>query len=474
MLRKLFKVDKSEPKIESNLEIVQPPELKRTISLDGKDISIGRDAGCDLHLDFPDISRNHARIFLREGRWLVEDCASKVGVLVNGERIGRRELSDGDLIKIGGIVLRHNGDKNGLSNCDVSHLHNLLEATRTISSSLVPEEVLERITDSVAAITGAERAFLMLVSENGELDLKVERNIERIAIESSEFKISRSVVTQTARTGRSVVIDNVPDGEGTESIETLGLKSVACWPLLLKKRVIGVIYTDSRKPNWIKELDVRMLEALASNAAVALENARLNQQLKDAFFNTSMALADAVEARDNYTAGHSRRVTDYSLLIGRAMGLGAEELETLRTSAILHDIGKIGIPDCILNKPGLLEPLEYETIKQHTVIGARILGHVPELSNVVPAVRHHHERMDGSGYPDGLSGEAIPLLARIIAVADAFDAITTTRVYKPTLPDSLALEELRRGSGTQFDPQVVDVFLKLYAEGMVVDDRLSA
>src|SRR5687767_8519729 len=103
MLRKLFKIEKSEPKIESNIEIIQPTELKRTISLDGKDISIGRDASCDLHLDLPDISRNHARLFLREGRWLVEDCGSKQGVLVNGERVGRRELSDGDLIKIGGI-----------------------------------------------------------------------------------------------------------------------------------------------------------------------------------------------------------------------------------------------------------------------------------------------------------------------------------------------------------------------------------
>lgn len=297
MLRKLFKIDRSEPKVEFNLEIVQ---------LDGKDISIGRDAGCDLRLDLTDISRNHVRIFLREGRWLVEDYGSEQGVLVNGERVGRRELSDGDLIKIGGIVLRYNGDGHGLSKRDVSHLHNLIEATRTISSSMVPEEVLERITDSVAAITGAERAFLMLVHENGELDLKVERNIDRLAIESSEFKISRSVVTQTARTGRSVVIDHVPDSGDTESIDTLGLKSVACWPLLLKKRVIGVIYTDSRKPNWIKELDVQMLESLASNAALALENARLKQQLKDAFFNTSMALADAVEARDYYTAGHSR------------------------------------------------------------------------------------------------------------------------------------------------------------------------
>src|SRR5947208_9930629 len=129
---------------------------------------------------------------------------------------------------------------------------------------------------------------------------------------------------------------------------------------------------------------------------------------------------------------------------------------------ILHDVGKIGISDCVLRKPAALDPDEYDRIKNHPDIGAKILGHVPQLSRVLPGVRHHHERFDGGGYPDGLAGEEIPLLARIIAVADAFDAMTSTRVYRPQLPVQVAVAELRRGAGTQFDSGIVEVFLRVF------------
>jgi HD-GYP domain-containing protein (c-di-GMP phosphodiesterase class II) len=446
-----------------NIEILQPAGMQRRIPLDGSEFCIGRDAACTLRLDFPDISRVHARIYHDGQNWLIEDCGSRNGVWINGERVGRRQLEDGDLVKVGSTLIRFNDDRGGLTSSDMEKVQKFLEISRAISSSLIPEEVLKRIMDSVADISGAERAFLMLFSETGELQLRVARNIEREEIESSEFRISQSVAREAASSGRSVVIDNVPDGGATESIEALGLKAVACLPLVLKGRVIGVIYADSRRESWIREVDVHILESLASHAAVAIENARLNQEQKEAFFNTSMALAEAIEARDNYTAGHSRRVTDYSVMIGREMGLSSEELDLLKIGSILHDVGKIGISDCVLRKPAALDSHEYEQIKSHPDIGARILSHVPQLSRVVPGVRHHHERFDGKGYPDGLVGDEIPLLARIIAVADTFDAMTSTRVYRQQLPIPIALAELRRCSGTQFDARIVEIFLRVFS-----------
>jgi HD-GYP domain-containing protein (c-di-GMP phosphodiesterase class II) len=465
-MRLLKFTDRKNTEATVNLEILQPAGLQRRIPLDRGEFRIGRDAACALRLDFPDVSRAHARIYQQGKHWLVEDSGSRNGVWVNGERIGRKQLGDGDLVKIGATLIRFNGERRALSSSDMENVEQLLEISRAISSSLVPEEVLERIIDSVAGISGAERAFLMLSSEGGELELKVARNIDREVIESSEFRISQSVAREAAQSGRSIVIDRVPDGGGTESIEALGLKAVACLPLVLKDRVIGVIYADSRSQSWIRELDLQILESLASHAAVAIENARLNQEQKEAFFNTSMALAEAIEARDDYTAGHSRRVTDYSVMIGRELGLSGEELDLLKIGSILHDIGKIGIHDCVLRKPGALDAYEYERIKRHPDIGARILGHVPQLSRVVPAVRHHHERFDGGGYPQGLAGEEIPLLARIIAVADAFDAMTSTRVYREELPVPVALAELRRCAGTQFDARIVEVFLRVFSQAV--------
>src|SRR5207249_548184 len=178
--------------------------------------------------DFPDVSRMHARIYQQGQHWVVEDCGSRNGVWVNGDRIGRKQLGDGDLVKIGTTLIRFNGERRALSASDMENVEQLLEISRAISTSLGPEGDLERSIDSVAGHSGAERAFLMLFSEGGELELKVARNIEREVIESSEFRISQSVAREAARSGRAVVIDRVPDGGGTESIEALGLKAVAC------------------------------------------------------------------------------------------------------------------------------------------------------------------------------------------------------------------------------------------------------
>ncbi|HXY17661.1 MAG TPA: HD domain-containing phosphohydrolase [Gaiellaceae bacterium] len=174
---------------------------------------------------------------------------------------------------------------------------------------------------------------------------------------------------------------------------------------------------------------------------------------------TIETLNATVEAKDPYTAGHSHRVRAVSLLIGRELGFPPEELELLGLGALFHDVGKIGVPDAILTKPAKLTAAEFEIVKQHAARGAEIVAHISRLKDAVPLIRHHHERWDGLGYPDGLSGEAIPLEATIVGLADAWDAMTTVRPYSDALPASMAVEQVRAGRGTQFHPDVVDAFL---------------
>jgi len=172
------------------------------------------------------------------------------------------------------------------------------------------------------------------------------------------------------------------------------------------------------------------------------------------------ALAATVDAKDHYTYGHSKKVSEYAVVLSQALGLSQDRIATIRAAALLHDIGKIGIPDAILNKEGSLTAEEWKPIKTHPELGVEILRHVTDLAGCLPAILHHHERYDGTGYPTGLKGSDIPPEARILAVADAYDAITSLRPYHKKLSHREGLAELRRHAGTQFDPELVDVFCK--------------
>ena len=195
-----------------------------------------------------------------------------------------------------------------------------------------------------------------------------------------------------------------------------------------------------------------------AEAAARLASAAANG-LGEAFQAMVHGLADTIDKRDPYTGGHTRRVMSYSLAIGRALGLSGIDIINLKLAAILHDLGKIGISDEVLLKSNELSRDEFEHMMLHTVYGAEILNNIAHLKDVIPGVKHHHEQYDGSGYPDGLRGKGIPMIARIIAVADTFDAITTDRPYRKGLSLASAFEELKKSAGTQFDPAVVEAFL---------------
>ena len=210
------------------------------------------------------------------------------------------------------------------------------------------------------------------------------------------------------------------------------------------------------KPVNIHELPIVIERNLTRHRLLVT---RLKDHQAQVLFEALKALASAVDAKDPCTARHSMRVTQLSLILADALGLSADEKYVLELSAWMHDVGKIGVPDHILTKGSALTKAEFEIMKMHAPKGGEIVGHIEELTRVADVIRHHHERLDGLGYPDGLRGEAIPLLSRIILIADCFEAMTSNRSYRPSAGRAHALEELHRHAGTQFDPELVDVFI---------------
>lgn len=190
-----------------------------------------------------------------------------------------------------------------------------------------------------------------------------------------------------------------------------------------------------------------------------IKNSYLYKELHQSFLDTITALAKLIEAKDKYTSGHSQRVTEYSLLIAKKLNLSKKEIEMIKFCGLIHDIGKIGINESILQKPSKLTNDEYANIKTHPIIGENVVKHINFLREGLPIIRNHHERYDGKGYPDGLKGKEIPLLARIVAVADAFDAMTSERSYRKAFSLQEAIKELKENAGTQFDPQIVKIFI---------------
>lgn len=236
-------------------------------------------------------------------------------------------------------------------------------------------------------------------------------------------------------------------------------------PMVRGNELLGVLAVCGVTPEHeFTPDDIEIVESLAEQGAVALERARERHATQAAFWDAIEALGWAIDARDGYTHGHSRNVTEYCVAIATGMGQSLSEIQTLRASSLLHDIGKIGIPDHILNKPGQLTPDERKVMESHPEVGYQILLRAPSLQALLAGVRYHHERFDGKGYPCGLSGDALPTQARILAVADAFDAMTSDRVYRKRMTIEKAADVLKEGAGTQWAPEVVEVFLRVIEE----------
>jgi putative nucleotidyltransferase with HDIG domain len=226
--------------------------------------------------------------------------------------------------------------------------------------------------------------------------------------------------------------------------------------------VLGEARSPAREPFAADKL--RFTVSLADQAASALYRTRLHAELEAAYLETVLALAKAMDARDTYTGDHSQRLVAWGEATARELGCSEAEVEAIRWGALLHDIGKIGVPDAILLKPEPLDEVEWAVMHRHPEIGAEIVAPMTKLADVVPIIRAHHEKWDGTGYPDRLRGEAIPLGARVLAVVDAYGAITDDRLYRQGRSHAEAVAELRHCMGTHFDPQVVEAFLRVIGE----------
>jgi putative nucleotidyltransferase with HDIG domain len=337
----------------------------------------------------------------------------------------------------------------------VLELTTLYETSRTLGSTLDLHGLLATVLDEALGVLEVDVGYVALRDRTtGDLELRSRRGAGMVP---SELLLDRSVNEWVATEQRPLILN-----PGAAASPSGLIHATLAVPLADSDGAIGVIMVGSTNGHdRFTSDDVRLLSTIANHATVAIRNVELFASLREAYLGTVRSLAAAIDAKDAYTRGHSERVAEYGTLVAQRMGLSEEEVLALELAAYLHDIGKIGIPEAILRKPGRLDDDEFAVMKSHPIVGATILTPVEFPWPIMPAVRHHHEHFDGRGYPAGLVGSEIPLLARILTVADSFEAMVSDRPYRPGRAHSEALAEIVRCSGSQFDPAVVDVFVEV-------------
>jgi HD-GYP domain-containing protein (c-di-GMP phosphodiesterase class II) len=336
----------------------------------------------------------------------------------------------------------------------------------SVTGSISSDELTRSIIDSACRLIRSDAGSLMLLNhETDELTIAASRGLSPDIVSSARLKLGEGVAGRVAQNGKAIFVADIEHDarfSKTSANAHSGSTSFISVPLRVKNRIIGVLNVNASKTERrFEERDVRLLTILADQAAITLENRDLYDNLQNFYLEMVQTLARAIDAKDAYTHDHADRARRYARLIGTKLGLPDAMVRHTEYAALMHDIGKIGIDEKILHKPGQLTPEEREIIKKHPAIGNRIIAPVEFLAPVAPMVLYHQEWYDGRGYPEGLAGEEIPLGARIVAVIDAYDAMTSDRPYRTALPVVVARAELQKGAGTQFDPRVVQVFLEV-------------
>lgn len=282
-----------------------------------------------------------------------------------------------------------------------------------------------------------------------------EGTVASVGLDDMPDDVKNGIYEYTRRSAREE--DSVEINDSKQLPDGSALVNIACAPVVVRGTLTGVLLVANKRDGNYTDDDMEILLSIGRHAGLALENQRLHCALGDSFRSTVAVLADAIEAKDPYTRGHCENVSNLAVQVAKRLGMDGNALEEMQYAALLHDVGKIGIPDGILLKPGRLLPEEFAIIQKHSAIGSDIVKRVPSLQHIAPIVLHHHERIDGSGYPNGQAGDEISLPARIIGAVDAFDAMTSMRPYRDAMPTEFALGELKRGAGTHFDTDVVQV-----------------
>ncbi|HQY88590.1 MAG TPA: HD domain-containing protein, partial [Tepidisphaeraceae bacterium] len=262
------------------------------------------------------------------------------------------------------------------------------------------------------------------------------------------------------RDGNSLLINQIGLTRSFDYLAPFARRMLSV-PMQRQDRTLGALICFDKKRDDFSTQDIKLLTSISNEMAVFIENATLFADARGLMMGLLHSLTSAVDAKDAYTCGHSQRVALFGREIARRANFSEALCERVYMAGLLHDVGKIGVSEAVLQKPGKLTDAEFEEIKKHVEIGAKILKDVKQVEDLIPGVRNHHERYDGRGYPDKLAGQDIPLHGRILCVADCFDAMTSNRTYRRALPIEVAMMEIRRCSGTQFDPMLADAFLTI-------------
>jgi HD-GYP domain-containing protein (c-di-GMP phosphodiesterase class II)/uncharacterized protein YigA (DUF484 family) len=339
------------------------------------------------------------------------------------------------------------------------------EMSRTFVSVHNFDKLLHMFLQSAMTELSADRGSILLIQpETGELAIKVGIGLSPEAMYKLRFKVGEGIAGSVVRDRRPALVRDASSDPRFVAVSGRSHpNSLIAVPLVVKDEVLGAVCVENKSTSrTFGDKDLEFLEILASQGSITIANAQLFEKLQKNYFETVMALSTAVEAKDPYTLGHSKRVTEYCIALADEFDLSPDEVQCLKFGAILHDVGKIGVAGSILNKPDRLTASEFDSIKAHAVIGENIVKDVDFLQPIRPLIRNHQERYDGSGYPDGLAGEEIPFMATVIAVADVFDALVTDRPYRRAFSHDEAVRYIEGESGVQFNPKVVEAFLKIF------------
>lgn len=500
----------------------------------GEAATFGRNHEASVRIPDQSISRLHCRIDYAGGSALLRDLNSSNGTFVAGARIeGPVSLQEGTVFSIGDytfrtemvnegpalpparpgmestVDLREDGDEFDATKAtfaqklDVSQgplpagaedlrderVAKRLNCVCTFANRVFAlsdeRKIMEEAVQASLDITGAQRCSAIFLHRSSNLlDPVCFRSAGGQALPGA-FPVSKTIVRHVIKSGESIMTTNAGEDDRFalgDSIAMQNITSVVCVPLLGQEGVLGALYADNTNPGGdFDEQALAIMAVVAHQSAVAVERSRLVLDLEKLFFGSIHALAASIEAKDKYTKGHSERVTCYSLMIADELGLDARERTIVELAGLLHDVGKIGVPEAVLCSKNRLSDEEFLLMQEHPGRGADIIRKMPELARlasvkeVADAARHHHEKFNGTGYPDKLAGTKIPQASRILAVADTFDAITSTRTYRPGQPPEKALTILRECAGTQVDPDILAAFERVYARGDVAHpERVKA
>ena len=477
-------------------------------------LTAGRTSQCDVQLDEPSVSRRHCTItLLADGLLQVKDLESANGTFINERPIKEATARAGDLIRLGAAILEVR-DPSGLTQLpeqtvfvDAPAVESIIQkriepsdfgwlkgpgetaapelallaraqrhltTLHRVSELLAGARDIKALSDAtlraILEVLSADRGAIVLRRHDGRGDAEVLAARSK-AQAGARFTVSRTLVADVIARGVSIFAhDASADTRFADGQSVIGqhVRSVMCVPLRTTDDILGALYVDSLSgAGRFTEADLELLAAIGNQAGVAVHRVRLMGELERLLLDTIKAIAATIDARDGYTHRHSERVAALTAHLARELELADTERETAELSALLHDVGKIAVPDSILNKPGKLTAEEFAEMQKHPVHGARILGNIQSaaIKAVLPGVQYHHERWDGSGYPEGLKGESIPFLGRLLGVADCYDALTSARSYRGAMSTEAAIEIIAKTSGTHFDPRVAAALVRVYERG---------